>query len=175
MEDNTAIVFFYCDYKAKYSVEDVLASLLRQLIQVRVTHDNALTTLEDYKRKGYHPAHNDLLKCLSWEMETYHRVFIVIDALDEFLDCNGTREALLDSLKGVLGAGCLLVTSREIPSIAKEFEEATCLDVIAKHEDMHAYVKSRIANERRLKKFVHAKSSLQDQILQTVTFKAKGM
>jgi hypothetical protein len=106
---------------------------------------------------------------LTSEIGTYSKVFIIVDALDECPE-GGTRESLLKELRALTLAVALLVTSRDIPSIAQHFHDARRLDISANNQDVQEYVRSRIGQATR-----RPVKELQERVVTTVTEKARGM
>jgi len=82
---------------------------------------------------------------LKSEIKLYSKVFIVVDALDESPEDEGTRADLLVALQSLSGTVNLMVTSRDFSPIARHFPGATLIDIRANDEDVRSYVHGRIA------------------------------
>jgi hypothetical protein len=76
----------------------------------------------------------------------YSKVFIVVDALDESTEDHGTRAKLLTALRTLPGMVNLMFTSRDLLSIARQFQGTKCLHILAHGEDLRKYVQGRIAS-----------------------------
>jgi hypothetical protein len=76
---------------------------------------------------------------------------------------------LLEVLRSLPGQVNLMVTSRDLPSIARDFKGAKRLHIRAKDDEIKIYIEGRIAlGPRYLKK-------LQDVIVNRLVENAKGM
>ncbi|KAK0439022.1 uncharacterized protein EV420DRAFT_1651169 [Desarmillaria tabescens] len=83
-------LFFDYNHAAEQTVVNVLHSLLKQRVQAC----GLSTLITDLHEKSVdakkNPSHNDLIKCLSEELKSFHHVYIVLDALDEFSTSDDT-------------------------------------------------------------------------------------
>jgi hypothetical protein len=77
-------------------------------------------------------------------LRTYAQVFIVLDALDEYSEASGTRETLIGFMQSLTNHLRLLITSRDLPSIAYIFQDARRLDIRANDQDVRSYIRNRI-------------------------------
>jgi len=133
-------------------------------------------SLYDYHiKKGTRPTLSEYSKLLQSEVRTFSKAFIIIDALDECPEINGTRMSFLTEVRKLQPSIHLLVTSRHIPAIEREFREATRLEISASDEDVRRYLEGRIAKESQLASHVEADPALQGKIIDTLVENAKGM
>ena len=108
----------------------------------------------------------------------FSSVFVVIDALDEYSEGNGTREVLLREIQALQPNLHLLVTSRWVPTIQRQFQEidgSLQLEILASEEDIRDYLKMRISRETRLQGHVREDQELQKSILDTIVESCQGM
>ena len=112
---------------------------------------------------------------LQSEVRGFSKIFIVIDALDDCPESNGTRMSFLMEIRKLQPNIHLLVTSRYIPSIEREFEKAARLEICASDGDVRKYLECRIASEPQLVRHVKMDPTLQDTIINALVEKAKGM
>ncbi|PBK68288.1 hypothetical protein ARMSODRAFT_888041 [Armillaria solidipes] len=176
VHQKTLVLSIFCDYQsaAAQTVADLFCSLMKQLIQ-----DNGLSVpitslYSQCLRDQTRPSLDDLTKILSQEFTSFQRVFIVLDALDEFIDDNGGREELIDVIKSLGDNIHLLVTSRDLTTIGSLFEEDTRLDIRATDEDINAYIAIKLSRGR-LSRHIRGRDDLREAILTGVAEKAKGM
>jgi hypothetical protein len=104
----------------------------------------------------------------------YSRVFIIIDALDEFKISDGCQTKLLSkmfSLQAKCGAK-LFATSRFIPEIIERFNEDVRLEIRASNQDVQRYLDGHIS---QLPKFVLSKPELQEEITTEIVKAVEGM
>jgi hypothetical protein len=173
MDSNNAILCIYCNYKEhiEQSVSNLVASLLKQIVQDRRTTPDGISSLHRLCEKQYRrPTLEELTKALKSETTTFSRVFIVVDALDECPDDGGTRANLLQALRSLSGNINLMVTSRDIPSIAQEFQGTMHLPIYATESDVRRYVEGRIARARR-----RHLTALRADVVNKVVENSKGM
>ena len=69
----------------------------------------------------------------------------------------------------------LLVTSRHISTIERDFEKAARVEILASDGDVRRYLEGRIKKESRLARNVKVDPALQENIINTIAEKAKGM
>jgi transposase len=162
----------YCNYKeqAEQTVSNLVASLLKQMVQNRsAISDDVKSFWEHHQRQNARPTLDQVADALKSEIKTYSKVFIVVDALDECREDDATRAKLLKVLRSLGGNVNLMVTSRDLPSIARDFEETKSLYIHAKDQDIRIYLEGRIAVAPR-----HLKR-LQETIVNRIVKKASGM
>jgi hypothetical protein len=153
-----------------------LEALLKQLAFRRLTPDSIELLQKQHKEKGCRPSLDTLTTVLKNEIETYSRLFIVVDALDECFP-EQVQEDLLEKLRSltITSPAKLMVTSRYIPSI----ESAICadikLDIIANNNDIKSFVEARISKNSMLKRLVTKVPSIEEKVVGTVVEKAQGM
>ena len=173
-EDNDAIAtaFIYCNYKeqAEQTVSNLVGSLLKQMIQDRRVISEVIRSFyQRHRRRAARPTLEQLTGVLISEIQTYSKVFIVVDALDECREDDATRAMLLEVLRSLPGQVNLMVTSRDLPSIARDFNGAKRLHIRAKDDDIKIYIEGRIAlGPRHLKR-------LQYVIVNRLVENVKGM
>jgi ankyrin repeat domain-containing protein 50 len=112
---------------------------------------------------------------LQFEVRRPSKVFIVIDAIDECPESNGIRDSFLAEIRKLQPTIRLLITSRHIQTIEREFEKAARVEIRASDEDVRRYLERRIESEGRLVRLVKADPVLQTIIANTIVENAKGM
>ena len=175
-----AIVYIYCNYKEQNEqrVSHLIASILKQLVQLApAISEDVKFLFEKHSAKNERPALIDLQDTLRTEVERWSKsqVFLIIDALDECRDDDGSRTELLKTLGSLPTHAKWLITSRNMRSIELDMQGSKRLDICADDEDVRRYVKQRILQERRLNSNVKQKPGLEDTIVSTVMSKVKGM
>ena len=177
-EGSVLTTCIYCNYKEKdnQTVQDLLASLLKQLVQDSENLSDSVKALhkDHIKRKAYLPP-EDLIQALQYEIAVYRRVFIVVDALDECTEEGNRRRDLLDELRSLPRNANVLFTSRHNTTIATEFRGTMTLEVNAADSDITRYVIARTQREHRLARHVKADPALQQTIVNEIVGRAKGM
>lgn len=176
--DDIAVVYIYCNYKqqTEQTAVNLVTSLLKQLVQDHwVTYDNVRSLYRHHTDRCTSPTFDEFRDILQSEIERYPKVYIVVDALDECPETDGTRARLLSALRSFGSTVSLLVTSRNLASIEADFRGTKRLDIHAIDEDIRRYIEGRIPREPRLAKHVDGHQPLQEQIVKNITESVRGM
>ena len=124
--------------------------------------------------KQTHPTLAEHLKLLQLEIRRFSKVFIVVDALDECSENDGIR-GFFPEVRKLLLSIHLLVTSRHIANIEREFERAIRSGARASDEDIKNYLMRQIEGQPQLLRHIKVDPTLQNAILNTIVQKANGM
>src|ERR1700733_13617108 len=92
------IAYVYCNFRRKdeQKIDDLLASLLKQLAQSQVSLPGSVKDLFGRHKKGRtRPSSYDISRALQSVAGLYSRVFIIVDALDECQVSDGGCERFL--------------------------------------------------------------------------------
>ena len=170
-------MFVYCNYKdvEKQTVTNLLSCLIRQLLiqKPQSVLREAAALYESHHSVGTSPSVVEYINVLEAAVSRLATLYIVIDALDECSDEHGGRKTLISELSRLKLQ--LLVTSRDLPSIGRQLQDAIHLDVCAREDDILNYIGTRIANSERLSAHVAKDEQLKDVIRTTVATRAGGM
>lgn len=129
-----------------------------------------------HAERGTRPSWREYLKLLQEEVGCYSRIFLVIDALDECREVDGTRNTLLTELENLQRGLQLLVTSRpHISDIERVFRNSVNLEIRAQNEDVRKYLDGRLEREVRLKNHIEQDPALRDEIIRAIIAKVDGM
>jgi NACHT domain len=148
-DKNVGFAYLYCNFRRQdhQKPEDLLASLLKQLTQGRPCLPDSVNCLHDkHKDNRTRPSFDELSRTLESVSALYSRVFIIIDALDEWQVPHGCRSTFLSEIFNPK-AKCktsLFVTSRFMPEIIKSFEGCTSLEIRASEEDIERYLEGHM-------------------------------
>ena len=102
-------------------------------------------------------------------------VYIVIDALDECHDVDGTRSMLLKDLRQLLPGIQFLCTSRYLSDIDHQLEDYSRLELRANEADIRLYLRDRIEDGPRLRKHIQGDSTLLPILLDKIVQISDGM
>ena len=176
-DHKTGIAVLYCSYKRGEEQRDVnlLAALLKQLAQGQQLIPEPVKSLyEHHKTRKSRPSSDEISTSLLATSKSYSQVFIIIDALDECRDDDGTRAKLLSRIRNLQTQSNvkLMATSRLITKIEQEFEKDIRLDVRASNDDVERYLDSQMS---RLPSCVLERPSLQQRIKTDIIKAADGM
>ncbi|PBK60949.1 hypothetical protein ARMSODRAFT_1089955 [Armillaria solidipes] len=170
------VLCIFCDYQKAATIRTIVCSLLKQTIQSQGLSSHSKSVYVKESANGTQPSVDTLSDTLSKALGSYGgRVYIVLDALDEFTDTDGGRRRLIDTLKSLAGDDIrLLVTSRDIATIELLFEIDTRLDIRAADEDINKFVMKRLSQDD-LANLIRGRNDLHEEILTGVVKKADGM
>jgi hypothetical protein len=144
------IAYIYCSYQPQQEQkpEDLLSSLLKQLAQKRpVVPPDVKNLHERHKVNATRPSFDETIKVLHSTIQLYSRVFIVIDALDEYYASNNEGQNRLLSAVFSLQHQTqlnLFATSRFVAEITSQFKEYTLKEIRAQDDDVLCYINGRI-------------------------------
>jgi len=171
------IAYIYCNFRRQdeQKIDDLLASLLKQLAKSQLSLP--VTVKELYNRhetKRTRPSLREVSDALQAVTVLYSRVFIIIDALDEYQISDGCRQQFLSALFN-LQVKCranLFATSRPISSIEKAFEGNPMLEIRASEDDVRRYLDGHLF---RLPGFVIRSLEFQEEIKTDIIKAVAGM
>ena len=167
------VAFLYCNYKRKQeqTFENLLASLLQQLVQERhILPDEVKSLYKCHVDRKTRPSSKEFITALETVISSYSRVFIIIDALDE---CASTdRQQLLKEVFSFQNQAQvnIFATSRFDTKI--QFNEGKYIEIRASKEDVERYLKSQM---HHLPTCVMKNPTLQREIATEITKAFDGM
>ena len=177
---NSCLAFFYCDFRKVESRDplNVMGSIVAQLCsklewipaELENYYEKA-TSVPGHDRKADLSTLQQALTSIAQE----HKVFVLIDALDE---CD-SKENILTVIKDLERQKLrlnILLTSRNERDIQDELQASTRLRIESRlsemTEDINSYVTSRIDQDRRLRQL---NITIRQNIKDVLNSRAKGM
>ena len=174
-KDSTiGIAYIYCNFRKEQKIEDLLASLLKQLAEGQLSLPAIVKELYDrHKTNRTRPSLEEISRSLQAVTTLYSRVFLIVDALDE-CQVFSCRERFLSEMFGLQATHGVNVyaTSRFIPEITTKFQGSTSLEICASKEDIGRYLE---AHMRHLSSFDDWDRQLQDEIKVAIADAVDGM
>jgi hypothetical protein len=176
-DTSVGIAYLYCNFRRqrKQNPEDLLASILKQLVQEHPSTPGSMKSLfERHNGKRTRLSPEEISKVLHSAVIDYSRTFIIIDALDECPVSDGSRRRFLSeifNLQAKTGTS-VFATSRFIPEIIKEFAGSVSLEVRASGEDVQRYLEGHMS---QLPLFVSRNVDLQEEIKTEIVQGIDGM
>jgi hypothetical protein len=171
------VAYIYCNYKtqADQTTTNLAATILKQLIQERPSFAEPVAKLYDrHADRRTRPSLEEILNALQAVVFSYSKVYVVVDALDECLDHDGSRSQLLTALRNLQSKGSisLMATSRFIPEVEQHFNLLPVLEVRADDSDVKRFVAGQV---HRLPKCVQRDCELQKAIQYRICTAVDGM
>jgi hypothetical protein len=171
------VAYPYCNYKrqAEHTTPNLLAAVLKQLVQDRPSITQLLSGLYDHhqvRRTRLSP--EETVSVLPSMLGNYSKVYVVIDALDECPERDGTRSQLLKLCHSLQGQTDLrlMATSRHISDIVAEFKDKPQVEVRASNADVKRYVEGKIDH---LAKCVQRDHDLRELVKDRIVEAVDGM
>jgi hypothetical protein len=171
------VAYVYCNYKAQEQQDcaSLLAAILKQLVQAQpLIVEPAKRLHMQHADRGTKPSTDEIFKALQSVLANFSTVHVVVDALDECRDSDGTRRQFLAQLQNLQAVTDLrlMVTSRNIPDIVDKFRGALELEVRASDEDVRRFVAGQIY---RLPKCIQRDPALENMVQNKVAEAVDGM
>jgi hypothetical protein len=171
------IVAFFCDNTTKAEYTTLLGALLQQLIKDKCSNWNGIEALYEQHIHGTKPESGELLALLRSELKTVRKVYIVLDALDEWSTDSGELFLWLSNLKDLGSNVNILVTSRPAIHIPSLSIDDVRLEISPPASDLRSYMRLRIGkesdcNERR---FLKHNLQLQENLENTLLERCEGL
>ena len=129
----------------------------------------------DHARRGTRPSLSETARLLRSQVEYFDKVFVVIDALDECPEVDQTRKSFMAEVRSLLPEIKLMVTSRNIPSIATMFKHDTRLEIRAQDQDIKLFVESQIEQRDGMVDLLEGHDDVRSSIISAVLKKTHGM
>lgn len=175
--DTIGLAYVYCSYKtqADQNVGGLLAAILKQLAQ---THPSLAEPVEllynQHERKKTNPSISEIHNALQAVVSKFLTVYIVVDAVDECRNDDGTRQQLMNKLQTLQKTNDLrlMVTSRYIPDIIDDFRDAMTLEVRARDDDVRRFVAGQVY---RLPRCIQCDIALQEEVQVKIVQAVDGM
>jgi hypothetical protein len=172
--NDARVTYIYCNYKESNQIAtNLIASILQQLVQTDAEVSKEIHALyTKHITKQTRPTFDEFSILLQSEARRFSKLFVVIDALDECTESDGTRGRLLTELQKLQPMLHLLVTARpHIRNVVDIFQDASLLEICATQEDIMMYIQGRIKTESKFKRHI----SLEDKIITAILGSVQGM
>ncbi|KAF7370630.1 Ankyrin repeat domain containing protein [Mycena sanguinolenta] len=167
------VAAIYLDHKETdaHTPSTLLASLWRQLVV-----GQSVTFVEElylkHREPGTRPSLDEAHAILCSTVSQYSKVFILVDALDEYPEC---ERGILMSYLSRLGSNVnLLLTSRPHICVDNSIHMAQ-IEIYATAEDIRCYMDVQILASPRLSKHIQNYPDLRKQIEERIVSRSRGM
>ncbi|KAJ7440432.1 ankyrin repeat-containing domain protein [Mycena latifolia] len=174
--NNTVVACIYLNHKERevQTPENLLASVWKQLVVDRSLPQAAHDLYKHHCQRGTRPSLTEVSNLLEAAMGQYSKLYIIVDALDEYPD--EQRQILLEQLSILQGATTsLMMTSRPHVILDDCFSDVDYLEIQATEEDIHNYLDQQIQKFPRLRKHVQTRPELHAEIKDQLTRNVQGM
>jgi hypothetical protein len=151
------------------------ASLLKQLCQRRPAIPDVVKSLHgQHRRRQTKPRIKELSKAIETVSALFQRIYLVVDALDEWKEIEANRSLMLRELLSIQAKTGLnlFVTSRPILDIKKTFHGYPSIEISASRADVALYIDG---HQHMLPEFVGETPGLLNKIKDTLSEASQGM
>ncbi|KAJ7444177.1 ankyrin repeat domain-containing protein [Mycena latifolia] len=155
------------------TITNLLGGLWRQLMLGKPISATVQNLYDYHHERQTRPQLEEVCKALESAVAQYTKVFIVIDALDEYPE--NYRHHFLKYLVNLLPQTCIMITSRPHINLDAQFPNMKTIEIHATEEDIRKYLDTQIQNSVRLSKHVRTRPELQDEIQSKILGNVKGM
>jgi ankyrin repeat domain-containing protein 50 len=164
-------MFAYCRYTEPLSVTDVLAALVRQVLE-RHRHLASLIQplYERHQRERTRLTQNELVGLLLEISKHFRTVFVILDGLDEASDA--ARFDLLATLSSL--DLHFFITSRPLRYLESVVPAAFHLDIAAHDHDITLLIHSKLDRMPTFKSLL-GNGSFKNEVISSIRDKAQGM
>ncbi|KAF7352200.1 ANK-REP-REGION domain-containing protein [Mycena venus] len=175
---DTGVACIYLNYKETETQTPVnlLAALWKQLVVGKSIPPPVLQLYTHHRDHATRPLLDEVLEALQSVLTQYSKVYIIVDALDEYPE--DRRNILLKYLSpAMLGMTTvnLMLTSRPHVTLEPFFPNFQVLEIRATEEDIGRYVDQQILQSSRLSKHLRTRPELQDEIRAKIIENVEGM
>ncbi|KAH6902879.1 hypothetical protein BKA70DRAFT_1567386 [Coprinopsis sp. MPI-PUGE-AT-0042] len=165
------VAFVYCRYTEPMKVRDILAALVRQLLE-RFPH---LLSLVDplyaqHDLEGTKPTQSELIDVIRALCGCFRIAYLFIDGLDEAL--YDEQFDLLDTLKSV--PANFFITSRPLVRLKDVLPNAHFFDIAAREEDIEILVSQHISRNPDLQQVLVAHDQ-RERVIKKICESSHGM
>ncbi len=174
---SVGVACVYCNFKERtmQTPSNLIAALWRQFV---ISRDSLADEVEDvYKNcsaSGTRPNLGEISRILRVEVDRFDKVFIFVDALDEYQQ-GWSMVSLISELRAISSKANLLITSRFDENISSMLEGARKMELSADAADVRTYVAGRVSRSPRLARHAQKDSALVDTIASTIVENAGKM
>ncbi|CAI7565300.1 unnamed protein product [Penicillium viridicatum] len=99
-DSTVRLAYFYCNYREILTTEEILANILKQLIQDQLVPHRLKSLYDSHRKYESHLTLEEILELLELAISRFSKVFIIIDALDECQLPNSHQRVLLPQISG---------------------------------------------------------------------------
>jgi ankyrin repeat domain-containing protein 50 len=165
------VAFMYCRYSEPLSTADILAAVLRQLLE---THQRLAPLLQPlYSQltlEKTRPSRVELLNILAEISKEFRFNAYVIDGVDEA--SKDTQTELLEAFLSLKGN--LLITSRPLPFLKLVVPNARFVDARASDKDIELLISHKIESNYAMRTLIGT-AGVKEQIIEKIKQTAHGM
>ncbi|KAJ6521474.1 hypothetical protein DFH09DRAFT_215646 [Mycena vulgaris] len=173
--ENIGVAVIYLNHKETevQSPSHLLAGIWRQLVFKKAISSSVHRLREEHREPRTRPSLEEIRDVLCSAVVEYSKVFIIVDALDEYPE--QLRGSLLHSLSSLGSTVNLMVTSRPHIAVNYIFRTLETLEIRAAEDDIRKHLDAEILRSSRLLRHIENRPELRDEIQTTIVQRSDGM
>lgn len=164
----TAVLYFnYKRHLEDHTHQTLLLAILAQFLSRR---DKVPDRLWESCKRNVLPHMDDIISILESLVQSSHRSFLIMDALDEFYDDDGARTRFLHLIQRIQASGSLRIMMTARPHLTDDlaiskWPDAT-IEITATADDLHTYLDHKICGIPYLPDDFDFRQSIADRIVE---------
>ncbi|KAH9229045.1 hypothetical protein K456DRAFT_1774516 [Colletotrichum gloeosporioides 23] len=168
---SVGVGFVFCNFRRhdEQTPRSLLSSVLKQLYWAMPSGCSDVEKI--YNNGSSSPSRREIEECLQSVTSQFTRVYILVDALDEFGEDRGILLKSILSVQETENVN-IFTTSRHIPEIEIYFNEATSIEIRATDEDVMRFLDGRMS---RLPSAARKSRELQGEIKHSIVEAVQGI
>ncbi|KAJ7483618.1 ankyrin repeat-containing domain protein [Mycena latifolia] len=155
------------------TITNLLGALAAQLMLGKHIPALVHSLYEHHLDRRTRPNIDEFHKALDLAVAMHPKVYLIIDALDEYPE--NYRHRFLKYVATLGPKVNIMMTSRPHINLDSQFPNLKTIEIHATEDDIHKYVDTQIQNSVRLSKHIHTRPELCNEIQATIGENAKGM
>lgn len=178
------LAYVYIKYSEPLSIQQILESIVKQIV---LSHPETTTHLLQAVYKKHHrertqPTVHELCSIISSLCKAFDVCVVGIDGVDEMPSSD--QRALLRMLASALGlennnnstsGGRLLLTSRPLIGVQRNFPEAVVVDIVAQGHDIEVHLREAIRRTPGLDDLFYEDPSFEQEVIGVIKERCGGM
>ncbi|KAK7038301.1 hypothetical protein R3P38DRAFT_3262743 [Favolaschia claudopus] len=172
---DAGVAVIYLNHKESDSQlpDSLLAAIWRQLVFQKPYSSSMRELYDGHRERQTEPSLNEICAVLRLTISELSRIFIVVDALDEYPE--DLRDVLIEHLVALGPTVNLMIFSRLDIYLDRTIPELGILEVLANEDDIRRYIDGQICKSPRLANNIKKSPSLRGEIERTIVSRSDGM
>jgi hypothetical protein len=172
---NIGVACIFLDHKETeiQTIPNLVGGVWSQLVLGKSIPADVWKLYDPHKERRIRPQLNDFLRVLNLAAAVYPKVYLVIDALDEYPE--EKQHSFLQYLGKLSAQINILITSRPHINLEPIFANLQIIDIYATDADIHKYLDGQIQNSLRLSRHIRTCPELRGQVHSEIISSSKGM
>ncbi|KAJ6496284.1 ankyrin repeat-containing domain protein [Mycena sanguinolenta] len=172
---NTRVAVIFLNHKETeaQSPPNILAAIWRQLVFEQPLPPAVEDLYSNHQEQRTRPSLEDMHSVLCSTASAFPRVFIVVDALDEYPE--DARNVLLHRLSLLGSRVSLMLTSRPHIDIKHAISDFEIIEIRAAENDIREYLEGQIQKSQRLSRYVRSAPDIRQALEASIVKGSDGM